>query len=363
MHVLAAGCIDDFGGGQADAVIDHVHAGVARPHRHLLGAVGMAVEPRFSDQDFRPPSEFARHPIDLGAQVVDALAVIACCMRNARRGAIFTEAPAQHFAPFPGGGAGLRAGDRRFHDVAACLRSAPQVSERGRHGSGIPRGAPRLQSGDLIGLDLGRYRENGALAGRERRRLGFSEAVDTDHDLLAALNRLDPAGIALDELRFHIAVLDRRDRTSHAQDAFEFLAGFALERRHLGLDLGRAGEDVVIFQQVGFVGEDLLHAQRPLLIPRPRQAERLVPCRELHGTGPGLFRQRDGQHLDEDAVDVVFRLLLGKAERVDLHAIPEQPLLGVGDAVAIGRDLVPQLREGAHLAQFGDEPQARIDEE
>ena len=36
-------------------------------------------------------------------------------------------------------------------------------------------------------------------------------------------------------------------------------------------------EQVVIFQQVGFVGHDLLHPHRPLLIPRARQAQRLVP--------------------------------------------------------------------------------------
>ena len=61
----------------------------------------------------------------------------------------------------------------------------------------------------------------------------------------------------------------------------------------------------------------------------------------------------------QDARDVVFRLLLGEAERVHLHAVAEQPLLGVGDAVALARDLVPQFDEGAHLAHLGDEAQAR----
>jgi len=44
-----------------------------------------------------------------------------------------------------------------------------------------------------------------------------------------------------------------------------------LERSHFLCDLGRAGEDVAVFQQVGLEGEDLLHAERPLLVPRPRQ--------------------------------------------------------------------------------------------
>ncbi len=45
----------------------------------------------------------------------------------------------------------------------------------------------------------------------------------------------------------------------------------------------------------------------------------------------------------QDARDVVFRLRLGEAERVDLHAVAEQPLLGIGDAVARARDLIPQF--------------------
>ena len=60
----------------------------------------------------------------------------------------------------------------------------------------------------------------------------------------------------------------------------------------------RAVEDVAVFEQVGLVGEDLLHAHRPLLVPGARQAERLVPGRQLHGAGARLLRQRHGQHLD-----------------------------------------------------------------
>ena len=143
----------------------------------------------------------------------------------------------------------------------------------------------------------------------------------------------------------------------------QFFLGLALElldlaRHHLG-----AVEQVAVFQQVGLVGEDLLHPQRPLLVPRPRQAERLVPGRKLHRAGARVLRQRHRQHLDHDARDVVLRLRLGEAERIDLHAVAEQPLLRIGDAVALARDLVPQFDEGAHLADFGDEAQPGVDEE
>ena len=84
---------------------------------------------------------------------------------------------------------------------------------------------------------------------------------------------------------------------------------------------------------------------------------------KLHRAGARVLRQRHRQHLDQDAGDVVFRLLLGQAERIDLHAVAEQPLLGIGDAVALAGDLVPQFDEGAHLADLGDEAQAGVDEE
>ena len=56
----------------------------------------------------------------------------------------------------------------------------------------------------------------------------------------------------------------------------------------LGLDHRGAVEDVVVLEQVGLVGEHLLDAQRPLLVPRAGQAERLVPRRQLDRPGPGV---------------------------------------------------------------------------
>ena len=70
------------------------------------------------------------------------------------------------------------------------------------------------------------------------------------------------------------------------------------------------------------------------------------------------LRQRHGQHLDQDAIDVVFGLRLGEAQRVHLHAVAEHAVLGVGARRSARRDLVPQLGEGAHLADLGDEPAA-----
>ena len=82
----------------------------------------------------------------------------------------------------------------------------------------------------------------------------------------------------------------------------------------------------------------------------------------MHGAGPRALREHDREHLDENARDVVFRLLLGEAERIDLHAITKSPQLFVRDPVALEDDLVPKLGEGAHFAQFRDETHAGVHE-
>ena len=310
----------------------------------------------------RRPS-FLRHAIDVGADVVEPVHVVAHGAADAGRRAVFAERLAQRPAPFAGGDAGLGAGDRGRHDVAVLLRRGAELLERGGDRLGVAGRPPRLETLDLLGLDFRRHRQDRAFAGRQRRDFGRRELVDADHDLLAALDRLQPRGVGFHQPLLHVARFDRRDRAAHLVDAGQLLLRLALELIDLGGDLGRAVENVAVFQEIGLVGEDLLHAQRPLLVPRPRQAERLVPGRKLHRARARVLRQRHRQHLEQDAVDVVLRLLLGQAERVHLHAVAEAAVLLARHAVALAGDLVPQLGEGAHLAQLGDEAQARIDEE
>ena len=125
-------------------------------------------------------------------------------------------------------------------------------------------------------------------AGGQRRGFALEEFVDADDDLLAALDRLEPPRIRFDEPRFHIAALDRSDRAAHRIDDGELVLGLRLELLDLARDLAAALEEIAEFEEVGLIGHDLLHAQRPLLIERPRQAERLVPGRQLHGAGAGI---------------------------------------------------------------------------
>ena len=179
-------------------------------------------------------------------------------------------------------------------------------------------------SASIAGID----RQDRAFAGGQRRHFRLRPAVDADDDLLAGLDPAHALGVALDQRALH--VVDGRHRPAHGVDAGELLLGRGLELVDLAAhDLG-AVEDVGILEEVGLVGQDLLHAERPLLVPGTRQAQRLVPGRQLHRACARIARQRHGDHLDQDAIDVVLGLRLGQAQRVDLHAVAEQAVLGVG---------------------------------
>ena len=84
---------------------------------------------------------------------------------------------------------------------------------------------------------------------------------------------------------------------------------------------------------------------------------------QLHGAGPGVLGQRDAEGLEDDALHVVLRLLLGQPEGVDLHAVAEAAELGVLHPVALAADAVPQPGEGPHLAGLLHEADARVHEE
>ena len=100
-----------------------------------------------------------------------------------------------------------------------------------------------------------------------------------------------------------------------------------------------------------------------MLIPRTRQAKGLVPSGQLQGAATGVLGQGHGQRLDQDAIDVIFRLLFGQAQRIDLNTIAEAAGLIVGNAIALLQELIPKLSEGAHLAKLGHKPDPGIDEE
>jgi hypothetical protein len=217
---------------------------------------------------------------------------------------------------------------------------------------------------DGLLLDLGVDRQDGAGdVGRQRVRLGGREAVDADDDVLAGLDPAPALGVRGDQGALHVAALDGGDGATQRLHPVDLGAHLLDQLGDLGLDDHRAREQVLVLEQVGLEGEHLLQAQRPLLVPRAGQAERLVPGRQLHRAGPGVLGQRHPEHLEHDALDVVLGLRLGEPERVDLHAVAEPALRRVRHAVALEQQLVPQPREGAHLAQLLHEAHPGVDEE
>ena len=139
--------------------------------------------------------------------------------------------------------------------------------------------------------------------------------------MLAGFDRADPVAVRVDERGLHVR--HRLDGASVLGDDRHLGARGVDQLRHQCIHHVRALEDVRIVEEVGLVRQHLLDAQRPLLVPRPRQAEGLVPRRQLDRACAGVAAQRDSERLEHDALHVVLGLGLREAERVDLDAVAE----------------------------------------
>src|SRR5579883_1506369 len=281
MHALLECGVDDALGRQPDALVDYFHAAVAGPDGDLLGAVGMAVEAGLADQDLDAPTEPPRHRLDLATSRFEATVGDADRPRHPGRRAVLAEHRAQGLGPFAGRDARLGAGDRGRHDVAVFLGGHGEFCEGRLHRAGVAFGAPGVEALDLLALDRSVDGQDRAFAGAERRWLALGEGVDADDRLLARFDAGEALEVRFDQPLLHVGRVDRRNRAAHVGDALHLGQRLGLERLHLAGDLPAAVEDVAVFQQVGLERHDLLQPQRPLLVPRPRQAERLVPGRQL----------------------------------------------------------------------------------
>ncbi len=277
---------------------------------------------------------------------------------------VLTEGIPQDPGPLPCGHPDPGAGHRRGHQVRIGLGRVPQAPQRLVHGARVAPGPP----GGEIDTDGGLHRrvdglDRRAQVGEQRVRLGGGEGVHADHHVLAGLDAHPTVRLRADELGLHVAAFDRGHRTAHRLHPVDLALGRFDQFGHPPFDDDRAFEDVGVLQQVGLVGENLLDAQGPLLVPRSGQAEGLVPRRQLQSPAAGILRQRHPEGFQHDPDDVVLRLRLGQAERVDLDAVAEPPVPGIGDPVPGPQQRVPQRHERPHLAHFLDEANARVDEE
>ena len=333
VHVLLDGGRDDLRRGEPDALVDHLEAGVAGADGDLLGAVGVPVEPRLADQEPQPAAELLAggpHPLaDVGQRRVGLAA--AAGRGHAGGRAVLAEHLAQHAGPLPRGHAGAGAVQGRRHQVrvgAGGLAAARPAPARTGSGSRSARHfctdsqAAASTAGSTVMIAVSRSAVSGL--GSVVSNLLTPTTTSSPLSIRRRRSACEPTSCAL-----HVAGLDGRDRAAHLLHAGHLGPGALDELGDLLLDDDRAVEQVLVLEQVGLEGQHLLQPQRPLLVPRPRQAQRLVPGRQLDRAGAGVLGERDGEHLQHDPLDVVLRLRLGQAERVDLHAVAEPPVLGV----------------------------------
>src|SRR5262245_55593489 len=303
----------------------------------------------------RDPRTHRGDPVVLQTQVLTL---------HARRGPELAEHLPQRLGPLPRGHAGPGAVDRRGHQVAAGDGRLAQPPERAINLGLIAAALRRAQHLERLGSRLRIDPEEAAvLAPEEWARQAIGPAVATDDDDVAGIDPGQPLRLAAHQRRLHVAGLDGLDGAAELVDLPDLGVRRLLEGVHLRRHHRRAVEQVRVLEEIGLVRQDLLQAQRPLLVPRAWQAEGLVPRRELERAAARVAAEDDAEGLDEDTPGVVLGLLLGEPERVDLHAVPEEAVLRIRHRVAVAGDLVPHLPERAQLAHLLDEADAGVAEE
>ena len=156
MHALVDRRARDARRGEADALVDHVHAGIARAHGDLLGAVRVAVEPRLADQDLDAPPELLGHPLDALAQlsqgVVGGAAAASPTPVGARYSPKVSRSAAAHS---PVVAPAFAAAQRGGHDVHLGVgRGGSQLVERRLDRGAVARRAPGAERLDRAPLDI-----------------------------------------------------------------------------------------------------------------------------------------------------------------------------------------------------------------
>ncbi len=351
----------DFFWGEADTLIGDVHATVSGAYRNLLGPVRMSVQSGFAHKELEATAQFLADHIDGIAQIIQAFGHVGLASAHTGGPTVFSVHGSHLCRPFACCDPGTRGLDRGWHDVFTGSRRCSQIRKCGLNSVAVTFRAPLVQAIDLVVLDRGIHNHDATIACHQWRRLTSLVLVHTDNNGFAPFDPAQTFGVRAHQLCLHI--VDRRNRTAHRIEIAQLMARAVFQRLNLCVNGRIAVKEVIKFQQVGFIGHDLLHPHGPLLIPGPGKAKRFVPRGQLHRTGARLFRQGHGQHFDQDAVDIVFRLLLGQAKRVDLNAVPEPAVLGVCNTVTRLADLVPQIDKGPHLAHLGHKADACVHKE
>ena len=176
MDAFSAAAATIASGGEADAVINDVHAGIAGAHGDLLGAVGMAVEARLADQEFEPAAELLRYPSTSARRSSRPSASLRMAVPTPVGARYSPKAPrsAKPHSPVvtPALAHAIEAGMM----LAPSARGALERGERRRDGVVVARRAPGIEPLDLLGLGFRRHRDHCLVAGGQRRRLGLDDS-------------------------------------------------------------------------------------------------------------------------------------------------------------------------------------------
>ncbi len=278
--------------------------------------------------------------------------------------AVLAEDLTQRAGPLADGAARARQGDRRGYEVLGSERRRAERVERLRHRVAVANGTPVFEVLDLFLLSPLVHDENVGLLVQRGHEWGigrFGEAIDPDYRDITGFDLAHTLGVALHQPLLHR--VDHGERAATVEYPCELGLGGLCQLGRLLLHHVRTGEQVVVLEEIGLERQHLLNPEGPLLVPGPREPERLVPRGQLDRPRPGVVRQRHAERLEHDALHVVLRLRLGEPERVHLHAEPEPAQALVGDAVTLRRDSIPQATESPVLAHLLDEADTRVHEE
>ncbi len=241
----------------------------------------MSVQSRFADDDSRPVTGACAELLDSFAQRLHAFVFQQEPLAlDAGGWTVLAKDLAQGAGPFARGYPRQGAFYRRLHHVGPRSSGFFQRRQGAFDASGVTFGFD-LRQGFKGFSGCGRVDlEHAAIvAAEQRRRKPFGPSIQSNDDLVAGVDAADPFGHRAHQSRFHITRFHCRANAAHLQDAFNFYTRLGFEGVDLGFDDYAAIKDVRVLEQVGFVGEDLLQTQRPLLVPRPGQGERFIPRR------------------------------------------------------------------------------------
>src|SRR5712692_8747154 len=217
-----------------------------------------------------------------GEEYDSASAVTACALVQPKRRAsdddgllVFAEDAAEGVGDFADGGVGFDGGEDGGEEIFGSGGAALEFSEGGFGEGGIAFGAERVQAGDLGALDFGVDAEkgNGALAIFFD---GCDKIVYADNDLIFFLYgtlelvsrflnfRLDKTGFNGAQHSTHLVDLGKIGHRKR----FDFVGEV--------LDSVGAGDGVNGVSDAGFIGENLLRAQRDERSVFGGQSERFI---------------------------------------------------------------------------------------